>query len=473
MWRCVRVNAFSVLLFAAVTQEFSHLLDYLYSLRAFGMKPGLERMQALLEALGRPDRSTRFLHIAGTNGKGSTAAMIAAITGAAGLRTGLFTSPHLTDFRERIRINGQPVGEDDACTVLAAVRTAADALADANQSPITFFEIVTAAAALYFCKMHCDVVVWETGLGGRFDATNAVDNVAASAITSISYDHMQWLGETIEQIAGEKAGIIRAKTPVFTSVSAGPALKVIMARARACQAPVSVVTEQEAAWDTYNGIERIEYQYMQRGAGCYDISIPRLELTKCQIGLRGRFQTANAALASTVAHWFLNMQSLPTVQYIREGLMTTNWPGRMQVLRATPLVVLDCAHNEDAIVRLVAALQELAPGPWRVVFGALADKSVLTMLRALLERSAEFWYLAPNNARALSAHEIMTLMSSVDKDRYVKMMPNALECVRRLQALAVGDMPTVVCGSCYLAGDVLAAWLGSERDARSDDPVRV
>ncbi|NLF39757.1 hypothetical protein GX586_09950, partial [bacterium] len=374
--------------------SFDEAMRFLYRLRSFGTKLGLENVRFLLDKLGSPDSHGDYLHIAGTNGKGSTAAFLSSILREAGLKVGLFTSPHLLVFNERIQINGVPISDQAVLEHLNAILPVAARMeADGVHRYPTFFEVVTAIATLHFAAAGVDAVVWETGMGGRLDATNAV-RTRASVITSVSLDHTAWLGGTIEKIAAEKAGIIRPATPVFTSVIDAQALKVILKTVVERQAPaVCIAPESEAgmfhavvseACGYYAYMIRyVPYEARRARSGNYSLSIQPLGLEALPLSLAGRHQVQNAALATAVGQWYLSSRRLlasltesdlgepmpettsglhgfsvdgPKYQSasvnprsaIRKGLASAVWPGRFQVLRQKPLVVLDCAHNADA-----------------------------------------------------------------------------------------------------------------------------
>jgi dihydrofolate synthase/folylpolyglutamate synthase len=444
-------------------------LEYLYRLRTFGVKPGLARVRRMLAAVGNPQDACAYIHIAGTNGKGSTAAMLAAILQVAGLRVGLFTSPHLIDFRERMQVNGRLIPEADCAEVLACANAAAEADIEADTDHATFFEIVTVAAALHFQQAQCDVVVWETGMGGRLDATNAVKSIVASVITPIALDHMQWLGSTIEAIAAEKAGIIRAGVPVFANVPDAAALTVIHDQCRRLQTTLCVVCDA-APTGLAEDIVVYRYQYIHRGGLLWQVAIPDLHIASADIGLAGRHQVQNAALACVVANWILRDQP-KRLDCILTGLARTCWLGRLQTLQDSPLTILDCAHNPHGCAALVHALRDVQAKDWIVAFGALADKNVAQMLGSISSIAGEVWYVQPANPRALTAPEFANMCSSIGV-AYTRAFDDVPSLVRHIRGRH-GDMrPIVIAGSCYLAGEVLAAWGGGQRDGRMDDPLR-
>lgn len=444
-------------------------LEYLYTLRTFGTKLGLERMRALLDALGAPDRRLTFLHIAGTNGKGSTAAMLAAMVRAAGLRVGLYTSPHLAEFTERIQIDGVPIGSGEAYAVLQRVRECAEGLPGEHA---TFFEIVTAMAACVFAERGCDVVVWETGLGGRLDATNAVET-SASVITTIARDHCQWLGETIAAIAGEKAGIIKVGKPVFTSVVDDEALPVIARAAGERGAPLTIVCGADEKIVEGVSARVVRYEARGRGAAQYVVDVPDVGIREAQVGLRGAHQVRNAALAAAVGDWFLQrVGKAERWVSVARGLMEARWPGRLQVVSEQPLVMLDCAHNANGMAALAAALGEFGAEPWTLVMGVLADKELELMLREIPATCTRIWYVPPRNARAMTAEQFSEVVRRVRPDCVLeRVYEDVNEMLREVHSAAARVRRFVIAGSCYLAGEVLAVCGNRTRDARADDPL--
>ncbi len=293
-------------------------IQFLYGLRLFGAKFGLEDTFKLAEQASNPQKRLRFIHVAGTNGKGSTCAMVENIYRAAGLRVGLFTSPHLVSFRERIQINRQYISEAD---VVRLVEQLTPLLASFPQDHHpTFFEAVTVMALRYFAEQKCDLVIWETGLGGRLDATNIVTPLA-SVITNIGIEHSEWLGDTIEKIAFEKSGIIKTGLPVITTATTGHGLETIVAVARERNAPLTVISLSEMNRPPLNGL---------------------------QLPLHGPHQRLNAALATAVVRT-LASQIAVSDEALRTGLTTVEWPGRMQRIRTASgqTILLDGAHNPD------------------------------------------------------------------------------------------------------------------------------
>jgi dihydrofolate synthase/folylpolyglutamate synthase len=324
--------------------NYSEAIHFLYELRVFGLKFGLENTLHLAALAGRPQDKLRFIHVAGTNGKGSTCAMLESIYRAAGLRVGLFTSPHLVSFAERIQVDRKHIAPEDVARLVEEMRGAT--VFSGGENCPTFFEVVTVMALKYFAEQRCDLVVWETGLGGRLDATNIVTPLA-SVITNVQLDHQQWLGETLPEIAREKAGIIKKNVPVITGAEDAAALQVIAETARKLHAPLSVVTPADG-----RAMERYE------------------------IALAGEHQRMNAAVAVKTAQ-ILDKQIPVPETALRRGLKETQWAGRWQIVQRDngQTVLLDGAHNPAGAQMLADAWQrEFATRNGALILGIMRDK---------------------------------------------------------------------------------------------------
>ncbi|MCG3149240.1 MAG: Folylpolyglutamate synthase [Verrucomicrobiae bacterium] len=381
-------------------------IDYLFGIRLFGQKLGLATMRELARRLGHPERELKFIHIAGTNGKGSVAAMCHAVLQTAGYRTGLYTSPHLVSFCERFQINGQPISEADVVRLVTMIRPL---LADFPDRPPTFFEVVTAMALQYFREQRVEVVVWETGLGGRLDATNIVTPLVA-VITNIGFDHMQYLGNTEKEIAGEKAGIIKPGIPVVTAAE-GEALEVI----RRAAGHLTMVTADKS------------------------FSPPLL----------GRHQIINTATAvAALRASGLNI----TDDQIRLGLSRTRWPGRYQVVTGQPVVVLDGAHNAPAAEQLAATLREQFPGkPLALVLGVLRDKEYGAVCRILAPLFTRICCTRVNSERTSDPGELAGICRAANPQADVGEFTDVLEAYRA----AIGQEVVVITGSLFLVGEAM------------------
>jgi len=360
-------------------------LDFLYARINYEQLPReqysaaefkLDRMQALLQRIGDPQLQFPAIHIAGTKGKGSTAVICAALLEAAGKRVGLFTSPHLTRFEERMRVNGVEPSPSEVVSLVADVSSAADSLAaEGPDRRPTFFEITTAMAWKYFQHACAEIVVLEVGLGGRLDATN-VCRPAATIITSISKDHTQLLGDTLAEIAREKAGIIKPSVPVFCGVTEEPAAGVIEQVARQAAAPLFKLGRDIECRDM-----RPEDTAARLPHWLASIRTPWREHADVHVPLAGQHQVANTALALTAFDDVMRETGAPDDNVIARGLRAVQWPLRIEVLASRPLIIADAAHNPASMAALIATLQRVRAREKIAVFSASRDKDVPEMLR--------------------------------------------------------------------------------------------
>ena len=400
-----------------------------------GMRPGLDRIEALLDALGRPERRFRIVHVAGTNGKGSVSAFMAAILRAAGHHVGLYTSPHLCSFRERIRVGAEPISED-------AVADAVDSLGTViARTGATMFDASTAIALDHFAREAVDVAVLEVGLGGRWDSTTVGEPVA-SIVTRIDYDHQDWLGHSLREIATEKAAIIRSGFAV-SAAQPPEAGAVISERARAVGVPLLV--EDADLHATVLGWSLAGQRVSLRGPG--------LAIDDAPLGMLGRFQATNALLAAaTAARLGIGEPA------IRAGLDRALWPGRFQVIAGDPCLVLDGAHNPTGARALRQALDEyFGTTPVTLIVGLLRDKDAHAMLETLAPAAARLILTRSSSARAVTPEE---LVGAAPRGIPVETAPSVSEALR-----AAGEPPRspVVCvaGSLSLIGDVLTLRAGA------------
>ena len=405
----------------------SSLLDWLYSTQLFGYKLGLENPKKLIHALDAfPQGKTQVIHVAGTNGKGSTCAMIESLARAKGLKTGLFTSPHLLDFRERIRVQGEMIGSHDLEKGLQKLK---DLVSDWEVHP-TFFELTLALALEYFSHQELDLLILETGLGGRLDATNALPkNVAV--LTPIGLDHTQWLGESLKEIALEKAGIIQSETPVVSAIQEPEALEVIQEQALRLNAPLTLVTES---------------------------------LSSYPLALKGPHQQQNAALALTALQ-ALGYEFSP--ETLADGLAQTQWEGRFEQIH--PFLIVDGAHNTHASPRLKETWQvEYGSAQTTLLFGAVNDKDVSGVLQDLLPLAHTLFLVPLSSPRALRTEEIAKLLPKETslQVRSFHSLPEALvEAIKQQEASsALGEppLPALLAGSLYLVGETKAIFAQQE-----------
>lgn len=421
-------------------------LQYLYGLQRLGIKLGLENIRRLLQALGNPERAFRAVHVGGTNGKGSTAAMLAALLQAAGFRIGLYTSPHLLDFSERIRVNGEPIGPDAVAPLTAEVRAAVEAsfahAPDELPSHPTFFEVTTALAFLHFARLGVEWAVVEVGLGGRYDATNVLAP-DLTIITNVAVEHQDLLGESLEAIAAEKAGIVKPGIPLVTAATE-PALTVLR---RACEERGAPLLHVPAAysWDRQALLPDGQV-FRLRGA-----TTDRGDL---RLGLLGRHQLANAATAVAAAEALREGGLTLPEGAIREGLAAVRWPARLQVVGEPPRLLVDGAHNPAACRAVRDFLEGEAPGRRLLVFGVLKDKDWEQMLEILLPAFAATILCRPPSDRA--ADPAMLLETARGLCPHVEVVPEVREALARARALARPEDTVLVAGSLFTAGAALA-----------------
>ncbi len=476
---------------------YADAIQFLYSLRLFGMNPGLANTLKLAALAGNPHEKLRFIHVAGTNGKGSTCAMLESIYRAAGLRVGLFTSPHLVSFRERIQVDRQLVGEEDVVRLVGRVKqwietgwpqpvAAGFSLGNDDAAAVgklklaptnllqptvvedaprnlkvvasiaardaahpTFFEVLSVMALCYFTEHHCDLVIWETGLGGRLDATNIVTPLA-SVITNIGFDHQPRLGDTLAQISFEKAGIIKQSIPVVTATDEPEALEVITETARTMKAPLTVVNcPRPTPGFSPEGNLSSAPAVLVPSDGGVGSGLP----ANLAVPLLGDHQRFNAALAVATVQAIRDKVPVKD-EAVRRGLETVQWPGRLQVIQTSPgqTVLLDGAHNAAGADALRAALERYFPNAQpTLVLGVLEDKDGSHIGRTLAPLAGRI-LLTPVNSDRTAVPESL-------REGCAKAHPSAelVACSSLAQALekAANDPFVLITGSLYLVGEAM------------------
>jgi dihydrofolate synthase/folylpolyglutamate synthase len=423
--------------------SYSSAIEYLYTLQKHGIKLGLETMRLLLERVGNPHRMLRVLHVGGTNGKGSTAAMVAAVLQHSGRRVGLYTSPHLVEFRERIRVNGCMITEHAVEGLIARLRAV---LYDGLEP--TFFEMTTALAFLYFLDSAVDVAVLEVGLGGRFDATNVVEQPLACAITTIGLDHQEYLGRTEEAIAFEKGGIIKPCVPVVIGRMGQGAERVLREIAQDRSAPLWRLGRDFAVEG--NRSDRLTYRGMTR----------RYEDLSC--GLTGRHQWDNAACAVAMLEAAGRAEVDPDVVAVREGLRTVSWEGRLELIEEYPRVVLDGAHNPAAAHALAEYLKDFSrrhPASRIIlVWGMMREKDRQGFIAPLLPIVSEIVLTQATLARSATVQELRATLSDWHGPVLEAVLPMDALTIARSRALSQDLI--CIAGSLMLLGDIKAAVRG-------------
>lgn len=421
-------------------------IAYLNEPRWRSSRLGLERIESLMAALGNPQDKLTVVHVAGTNGKGSTCAMVASVLQHAGYRTGLFTSPYIIEFTDRIRIDGQNVSLAALCAATQTVRRVAEQMDDHP----TEFELMTAVAFVCFVAAGCTMAVVEVGLGGRLDSTNVIAAPAVCALAPISFDHTDILGSTLAQIAHEKAGIIKPGAAVVSALQRPEAMRVIENAALQVGSPVTVVDEQRLSGTPAH------FSYRSYT----DLSIP----------LKGSYQTHNAALAIEVIDALIQKGITITEQDLREGLAQVSWPGRFQVVSHSPEFIVDGGHNPQGAQALVDSLEANYPARRTVLLiGVLADKDVTSMLRRVLPSGCGVVCITPPNPRALGAQELASQVVSLAKQLQNESIAIDERLLNPVCAPSIGQGVTcaqqmagaegLVCafGSLYSIADIMAA----------------
>jgi dihydrofolate synthase / folylpolyglutamate synthase len=412
-------------------------LDYLFSLHRFGIKLGLEAITDILARLGNPQRRYPTLHVAGTNGKGSSSAMVASILQASGYRVGLYTSPHLIDFRERIRVQGADISEEAVCALIERIRRTANSL-----TALTFFEFTTALAFLHFRNEQVDIAVVEVGMGGRFDATNVLNPIGV-LITGIGFDHEAYLGNSLQMIAQEKAGIIKNTAPIVLGPMPEDIAQIFETRARKWLAPCFRMGQ--------------EFSLLETSATTFTYQGPRWTIPELQTNLLGRHQMVNATNALAVLETGVDGIFPVSQAAIRTGLQGVKWRGRLEVVNRSPLLIVDGAHNlAGAHVLFDFLHSQIHDGAGRkliLVVGMMRDKNLQGFLRVLLPLVDHLILTQPGMERAASVDE---LNQAVDREGLVPcLLADSWEAV--CQAKKMANLSDVICvtGSLFLVGEVL------------------
>lgn len=420
-------------------------LDYLYSFVDYSLKHvselakadfSLDRMFALMDALGNPQAKYPIIHVAGTKGKGSTSALCASALTAAGYKVGLYTSPHLEDYVERIQINGSPLTHEGLAALVDEVKPAV-----ARVPKLTTFEITTAIAFLAFAQQNVDAAVIEVGLGGRLDATNVV-TPRVSVITSLSMDHIAVLGDTLAKIAGEKAGIIKEGIPVVTSPQKAEALEVIERVASERNAPLTIVGK-DVTFQSQSA--SLDGQTFILHPSSFILSIPLL----------GSHQLTNAATAYAA----LKASGLDVSDdAIQKGFSQVKWPARFEVARREPPVIFDSAHNDDSFARLRETLETYFPErPVYLILGASEDKNLAGMLREMKPKIRKLIVTRADHPRALEVEKIQSLADALEVPNEAA-VPVSAALARALELSALDGSIVLSAGSMFVTAEVMAAW---------------
>ena len=411
-------------------------LKSMFGLRRFGIKLGLSTIRRILKGLRNPQDNFSCIHVAGTNGKGSVASALASILNASGYKVGLYTSPHLVRFNERITINNQPISNANVVEAYKAVKQ----VHRGNREP-TFFEFTTAMAFYEFDRQKVDWAVIETGMGGRLDATNII-KPALSIITNISVEHREYLGNTIAQVAGEKGGIIKRYTPVVTGIKQKRALSVVKELAKTKSAPFFRLGD--------------DFRVRRNRSGTFTYFGMENTWRDLQTGLLGNYQVDNAALVVSACEVLNKKNTNIPIKSIKEGLVNNNWPGRLEVVSTKPFVILDGSHNLIAARNLARYLSDnLSDRNITLVIGILDDKPYSAMLKSLLPICSRAILTSPKIDRALSPERLFAVAESLISD--ITIIPDVTKAVNHaIESSRHGDA-VCIAGSLYVVGEAKKA----------------
>ncbi|MDP7990399.1 bifunctional tetrahydrofolate synthase/dihydrofolate synthase [Bacillus sp. MHSD_36] len=421
---------------------YEEAIGWIHSRLKFGIKPGLERMRWMLEELGNPERHIKCVHLAGTNGKGSTLTYMRYMLEDAKYKVGTFTSPYIETFNERISVNGTPIADEEITELVKMVKPIVEKLDETDLGEATEFEIITVMAICYFGKVNfCDVVLFETGLGGRFDSTNVIHPVL-TIITNIGHDHMHILGNTLGEIAYEKAGIIKSGVPVITGVQDEEALQVIQKVAKEKHANV---------YEMDNHFTALHKQSSEDGEQ-FDFTCPFASFEDVRISMKGSHQVGNAALAlMAIIYVKTYLSFLIEEEEIRTGLQEAYWIGRFEKLKSNPDVIIDGAHNPEGIESLVKTVESHYKGKNVIVlFTALGDKELHNMVGQLETIADEIIFTTFAFDRAISADKL----ASYSKKESKLVFENWKEAIdTKIEMIGENDV-FIITGSLYFISEV-------------------
>jgi len=414
--------------------KYSEAIKYLHSLTHSGIKLGLKNISKLLEYFNNPHIGIRTIHISGTNGKGSTAAIIESILRTAGLKTGLYTSPHLLDFRERIQINRNLIEKQDAADLILKIKKAVEKL----NIPITFFEFGTVLAFLYFKKKNTDVNILEVGLGGRLDATN-LSEAEISIITSISHDHMEYLGSELKQIAFEKASIIKKYGTVFAHIPNEEIFNVVN----------SLALERGASIHRLNNELKITQIEVKKDHQTFNFNTGNAKLNGLKLPLMGHFQAQNAGLAIAACNKFLGNINK---EVIKKGLELVKWEGRLEIISEEPTLVLDCAHNVASVSNMTAELRKNHDFSRSfVILGLMKDKEVDKIIKILSDFGDYFYLVQVNPKRAEAPESLKEKFKKFNKK--VQVSESISSALKAVKEIAKPDDLVCITGSIFTVAE--------------------
>lgn len=423
--------------------NYNEALQFIHESHKFGMRLGLDNIKKLLELLGDPQNNLKIIHVAGTNGKGSTCSFISSILKESGYKVGLYTSPFLETFTERIRVNGENIREEEVGKIVSLIKEKIEIMVSEGYSYPTEFEIVTAMAFYYYNQEKVDFVALEVGLGGRYDATNVIDKPVVSAITSISLDHTGILGDTLAKIAFEKGGIIKENCPTIVYPQQEEASEVIK----------NICVEKKSKYIECD-FKNIEIKSSNINSQIYNCNINGKELRDLEIKLIGDHQIKNSIVALNVIE-YLNDIKITNIseENIRKGLLETKWPGRIEKISENPMFIIDGAHNEEGAKSLANSIDKYFENKNKIlVIGMLEDKDIDSVLDLLIPKFNKVITTTPDNPRAIDANKLKEKIERYNIE--VTCKPNIKEAVDYALEISNKDDVIISAGSLYMIGNV-------------------
>lgn len=422
--------------------NYEEALSYIHGTYKFGIKLGLHNIGALLELMDNPQDKLKYVHVAGTNGKGSTVAFISSILAASGYRAGVYTSPYIQRFTERIRVNDTEISEEDLARITGFVKSKVDIMIARGENHPTEFEVVTAIAFQYYYEKKCDVVVLEVGLGGRYDSTNVIKTPDLAVITTISYDHTDRLGNTLAEIAFEKAGIIKPGGAILSYT-----------QDEAVTGVLSTVCTEKGASLHFVDFSGISLEKFHIGGQVFNYN----GYKELEISLLGEHQLRNATVAVKAAEILVDKGYAINPESIRQGLKNARWPGRLEVLSTNPVFLIDGAHNIEGAWVLRTALDKYFTGrPVTFIMGVFRDKDYNSMIKAVIRDCRRVITVSPESERALPAGELAGAISPYCKNVYIS--DTIEEAVRTSLETAVQDEVICAFGSLSYIGEIRKAF---------------
>ncbi|MBF8984460.1 bifunctional folylpolyglutamate synthase/dihydrofolate synthase [Lutibacter sp. B2] len=418
-------------------------LEYIHGTYKFGSKLGLENIKYLLDLMDNPHKDLKIIHVAGTNGKGSTSNYIASVLKETGYKVGLFTSPYLEEFEERIRVDGKNISKEDLAKTTSCVKEKIEKMVSKGKNHPTEFEVVTAIGFEYFKREKVDYVVLEVGMGGRLDATNVIENPLVSVITPIALDHIDYLGDTVGKVAGEKAGIIKNDSYVVVHPQEDEAMEV-----------VDQVCKEKNANYIMAPIETIEINKVDENGQCFSATFQDEKLENICISMLGAHQTRNATVAMTVLNLLKNKYNVKiTKEALYEGMKKAVWPGRLEILRKEPTIIIDGAHNLHGVKALAKVLKDSFSDKNIILgLGILGDKDVSEMVKELCPLAQKMVLTEPNNPRKMKVDQLEEVVKNHCDTIYKK--PLIKDAVQEVLDIAKADDLIVFAGSLYMIGEV-------------------